>query len=203
MKMQEGSVLPVTATLGRYDSVGGSAMHPARKTMLWLNVLGGVAVLGSYAIGLTTHPLTRSEVWGNVPEGIRPLYSANMFFAAAGYLTFSYLLFFRTDPGAQRAAVGFGYGTWNWLYAGVLIPSALWMPLTFAMVDAPSPGLWLAIRATLGIVGLSALGFLVGLVKIRRHDPRPLNACAIAGACFFAIQTAVLDALIWPAYFPA
>lgn len=201
--MHDDRALPTPMGFGRQDTIGDSAMNPARRTMLWLNLLGGVAVLGSYYFGLSANPTTRGEVWGNVPLGIRPLYTANMFLAAAGYLTFTYLLLFETEPETQRSEVGFGYGRWNWLYAGVLIPSALWLPLTFAMIDAPSLGLWIAIRVTLAIVGLSSLGFVIGLVKLRRNSRRPLHTFALVGACFFSLQTALLDALIWTAYFPA
>jgi hypothetical protein len=171
--------------------------------MLWLNLVGGVAVIGSYVLGLASNPLTRTELWGELPLGIRPLYTANMFLAAAGYLVFSYLLFFRVDPEAQRAEVGFGYETWNWLYAGVLIPSALWLPLTFAMIEQPSAGLWLAIRASLGIVGVCSVGFVIGLAKLRRARSSPVRTLALGGAMFFCLQTAVLDALVWTSWFPA
>jgi hypothetical protein len=35
-------------SLHRRSGSGGRSMHPARRTLLWLNVLGGIAVLGSY-----------------------------------------------------------------------------------------------------------------------------------------------------------
>ena len=39
-------------------------MHPQKKQWLAINVLGGVAVLGSYAHGLITHPETRRSPLG-------------------------------------------------------------------------------------------------------------------------------------------
>jgi len=174
-----------------------------RRTLGWLNVIGGIAVLGSYAHGILTHPETRGEVWGGVPEGLRPLYGISMWLAAAGYLAFTGFVLRGLDPREVRLAGGFGYGAFLPLYALVLIPSALWMPLTFAMLERPDPVLWLAIRGVLALVGLGALGIIAALLTLR--DRRPLWAYvpALIGAVCFAFQTAVLDAIVWPAYFPA
>ena len=84
----------------------------------------------------------------------------------------------------------------------MLIPSALWMPLTFAMLDAPSPSLWLAIRAVLALVGLGSLGLVVAVATAQPLRAPIGRAVAVAGAIAFSFQTAVLDAIVWPAYFP-
>ena len=186
---------PATAHLG-------SAMHPQRRRMAWINVLGGTAVLGSYVHGLATHPATRGEIWGNVPDTLRPAYTITMLLAAAGYFAFTYLFFFRVDPRAMRIGRRFGFGAINALYAGVLVPSALWLPLTFAMIDSPNELSWMAIRLVLAVVGLSSAGLLASLLFMR---PRPRGwafPVAVAGCAAFCLQTAVLDALLWPAFFP-
>jgi hypothetical protein len=84
----------------------------------------------------------------------------------------------------------------------ILIPSALWMPLTFAMLEAPSDGLWWAIRLTLAAVGVGSLGLLAGLVAVRPSSPSLAHKLAVVGSLAFALQTAVLDAAVWPAFFP-
>jgi hypothetical protein len=88
------------------------------------------------------------------------------------------------------------------LYALILAPSALWMPLTFAMLEAPSGALWAAIRLTLAVVGLASLGLLAAIASARPADAPIARRVALAGALAFSMQTAVLDALVWPAYFP-
>jgi hypothetical protein len=175
-------------------------MHPQKRLMLWINVLGGVAVLGSYAHGLWTHPAGGAELWGGVPEALRPVYTGSMLLAAAGYFAFTYLLLFRLDP-AARVAGRFRFGLFNVLYAGILAPSVLWMPLTFAMLRQPGAGLWLAIRLTLALVGLASLGLLGALLGLEPR--RPAWACwlAVAGSLAFCTQTALLDALVWPVLF--
>jgi hypothetical protein len=178
-------------------------MHPDCRSLLILNILGGIAVLGSYALGIALHPGTSSQVWGGVPESIRPLYTVNMFLAAAGYFAFSFFVFFRLDPDRTRFPGGYGFRALHVLYALILFPSALWMPLTFAMLDAPSAALWAAIRLVLFLVGVGSIGLIAAVATARPVEAPIARGIAIAGAVPFAIQTALLDALIWPAYFPA
>jgi hypothetical protein len=109
-------------------------------------------------------------------------------------------VFRRLDP--ARALVGgrFGFGRFHLLYALILVPSALWLPLTFAMLEAPSGGLWLAIRVTLALVGLGSLGLMAAIASALHDAPAPADA--LVGAPFFLAQTAVCDALVWPGVLP-
>lgn len=170
-------------------------MFSSRSSLLWINLLGGIAVLGSYAYGLAANPLTRGDVWGGVPDALRPVYTVNMFLAAAGYFAFSYFVFFRVDPARL--------GVFHPLYLLILLPSALWLPLTFAMLEGPSPLLWWTIRGTLALVGLGSIGLLVALVAAPAREATGARRLALFGCAAFCIQTAVLDAIIWPAFFPA
>jgi hypothetical protein len=194
--------VPIRVESLALDPVGGGAMQASRRSLLWLNVLGGIAVIGSYVHGLASNPLTRGAVWGEVPEALRPLYTVNMLLAAAGYFAFSFFVFYRLDPARTRIAGRFGYGVFHLLYALILIPSALWLPLTFGMLAVPSPGLWLAIRGVLALVGIGSLGLLAAIYTAMPHDAPGARRAALVGCAFFALQTAVLDALVWPAYFP-
>ncbi len=177
-------------------------MHPQKKIMAWLNVLGGVAVLGSYAHGFATHPDTSSQLWGGVPEPIRPFYGLWMFVAAAGYLTFTYFLFFRVDPDRARVAGRFSFGLFNLLYAAILIPSALWMPLTFELLAGWSAGLWWLIRLLLWVIGLASLALIIALARLRPNQPPRLYRLAVVASIAFTVQTGLLDALVWVAYYP-
>jgi hypothetical protein len=177
-------------------------MHPAHRSLLLLNVVGGIAVLGSYAHGLLTHPGTSSQVWGGVPAGLRPLYTVSMPLAAAGYFAFGSFVFFRLDPERTRIAARFRFGAFHALYASILLPSALWMPLTFAMLEAPGGALWAAIRAVLGLVGIGSLSMVAAIAAAAPPRAPLARGIALAGALAFAFQTAVLDALVWPAFFP-
>jgi len=176
-------------------------MHRQKQAMLWINVLGGVAVLGSYAQGLSTHPGAVDALWGGVPQGLRTLYTAGMLVAAAGYFAFTQFLLFQLNPDEAQIGKRFGFGVFNGLYAAILVPSALWMPLTFAWLAHPSGGLWWAIRLVLAVVGLASLGLLEALLTVEPRRPAWAYWLAVAGSIGFCVQTAVLDALIWPASF--
>jgi hypothetical protein len=169
--------------------------------MALINLVGGIAVLGSYAYCLSAYSAQAGDFWGGVPEGLRPLYTVNMGLAAVGYFAFTYFLMYRLNP-VKVGGVRLDFATFNALYALILIPSALWMPLTFAMLEAPSDALWWIIRSTLAAVGIGAVGLLAGLVSGRPAAPSVAHKLAVAGSLAFCSQTAILDAVVWPAYFP-
>jgi hypothetical protein len=178
------------------------SLHPAHRSLLWLNVVGGIAVLGSYAHGIATHPGASSALWGGVPQALRPVYTLNMGLAAAGYFAVGFFVFFRLDPERTRVAGHFGFGAFHLLYALILVPSALWLPLTFAMLAAPGDALWAAIRLALALVGAGSLGLLVAVASAGPATAPVARSAALAGALAFSLQTALLDALVWPAWFP-
>jgi hypothetical protein len=176
-------------------------MNRQKRAMVWINVLGGAAVLGSYAQGLSTHPAAADALWGGVPQGLRTFYTAGMLVAAAGYLAFTQFLLLQLNPDEARIGKRLGFGVFNGLYAAILVPSALWMPLTFAWIGHPGAGLWWAIRLVLAVVGLASLGLLAALLSVEPRRPAWAYWLAVAGSIGFSVQTAVLDALIWAAFF--
>ena len=168
-------------------------------TLIALNVVGGAAVLASYGVGLSS--VSGEVLWGGVPDSIRPLYTVNMLLAAAGYFFFTHYILFRLDPETTRVAGRFGYGVFHILYALVLFPSALWLSLTAHVVEQPSPGAWAAVRIDLALVALGSLGLLASLISLGSNNRRG-RRLAIAGLIPFSVQTVILDALVWPAFFP-
>ncbi|MFC1847924.1 hypothetical protein ACFLXV_01255 [Chloroflexota bacterium] len=167
-----------------------------------INIIGGILVIGSYLLGARAHPGRAGEAWGNVPASIKPMYTVSMLTAAAGYFAFSYFIIFRLDPAEIAATNSFSYPVFILAYALILFPSAMWMPLTFAMLENPSRLLWWAIRVTLFVVGIGSLGLLALLLILNHNEPMWLLWLAVAGAILFCIQTAFLDAVVWPIYFP-
>jgi hypothetical protein len=176
-------------------------VHPQKKAWLAINVVGGVAVLGSYAHGIATHENPAQMLWGTTPAELQAVYDITMLLAAAGYFVFSYYFAFCTD--ADNVSVGpYGFGLISALYALVLVPSALWMPLTFAYFDAPSSALWVTIRLDLFAVGVGAVGLLVALFTMRPRPQGLASVLALLGLLLFALQTAFLDAIVWPQFIP-
>ena len=166
-----------------------------------LNVLGGIAVLGSYFYGVMLYDGDAGAAWGGVPDALRPLYIVSMLTAATGFfpMTAHVLLGLPRDV---RLFGRFGWSAFTAMYALILIPSALWMPLTFAYLEAPSPLLWTLIRVVLYAVGVGSIAVLAAIVTADPPGRATLRRWAIAGAIAFCFQTALLDALVWPYYFP-
>jgi hypothetical protein len=177
-------------------------MHSDQIALGIINAVGGILVIGSYVHGILNNPENRDQAWGGVPDKLRPLYTACMPLAAAGYFAFSYFILFRLDPSEARIADAIGFDFFYPVYVLILFPSALWMPLTFAMLDRPSRARWWAIRSTLTIVGLASIALLVGLLLLSTETSGYAYWLAVAGAAVFSVQTAMLDAVVWPRYFP-
>ena|GEM_PF-6633660 len=91
-------------------------------------------MLGTYVYGFRSHPEIIGRAWGGVPDSLLPVYTFNMMLAALGYFVFTPFLMTRVFGRNDRIAGKFGPGLLSLLYAGVLVFSALWMPLTLEMI---------------------------------------------------------------------
>lgn len=170
--------------------------------LLVINVLGGIAVLGSYIIVLRkAGPNAANAMWGGVPPAIRPVYGVSMIISALGYIAFFYFVVFKLVPAEVKIAGGFGYSLFYAVFLLMLIPSALWMPLTNAYVSNPGTALWAGVRIVLAIVGLASIALLWALLTLKAHSSGIAYWLAVAGSGYFAFHTAVLDALVWSALF--
>ena len=169
-------------------------MSSEKIAFVVLNVVGGTAVLASYALWLSNPSNDGGALWGTISGAGRIGYTASMLAAAAGYFAFAgYLL-------ASRSPTT----TWLWLlvlFALILFPSALWMPFAFEYLDAPSSALWWGMRCTLAVVGVASALLLLALMGFVPGSGTG-RTLAVAGAGAFAFQTLVLDALVWPLFFP-
>ena len=176
-------------------------MHPKKWLMLVINGLGGAAVLGSYALGFLTHPEASQVLWGGVPASIRSIYTADMLLAAVGYFAFIYFILFRLNPVKTRVAGRFGFGMFNFLFAGILFPSALWMPLTFLAVERASLALLWAVRIVLWVIGAASLALFYAILKVEPRRPLWAQRVALVGSIAFCIQTVLLDGIVWSYFF--
>jgi hypothetical protein len=177
-------------------------MDRRKKNLLWISLLGGIAVLGSYALGLVSHPGQGTALWGGVPQYLRVINIVSMSLAALGWLIFTSYLLFVLDLETARISLGAGFKAFSVLSAAVLIPSALWMPITFAYLAHPGSLVWLADRLVLILTGLASLGLLSALLNIQPRKPVWSFWLAFTGCVLFCIQTALMDALIWTNFFP-
>jgi hypothetical protein len=174
---------------------------PRRRRFIVLNATGGILVLASYAWGALASPDTMGSLWGGVPVGIQPVYTVNMLLSAAGYFLFAPYIALRVDTDRADVLGRFDYSIFGVMMFGlVMIPSALWLPLTSLMLSDPSSWLWAVIRVDLALVGIGSVGLFLALWTLKSPHA-PGRAMALLGLVPFCIQTALLDALIWPAYF--
>jgi hypothetical protein len=172
-----------------------------RVLLLAVNAIGGLAVLASYAHGISSPHAASGAIWGGVPASAQGLYTTSMFTAAIGYFPFTYLFAFHSDPARARIG-GASLNLVSVLYAFVLIPSAMWLPLTAQYLDAPSESGWIAIQATLAAVALGSAGLFISILRLEPRPPRKLRLAALTGCTFFCFQTVVLDAVVWVMLFP-
>ena len=175
-------------------------MSSTKRLLILVNFFGGIAVLGSYAWGLSTYPELRSALWGGVPESIRPAYTVNMVLATFGWLLLAYHLLRGTDKmrvGSRPAHLLFAI-----IQMLILIPSAFWMPLTLVVIQNGGALAWTMTRICLALVGV---GSVLQVWAAWGLEPRPKTTAGrtllIGGVIAFAVQTAVLDAIVWPEYF--
>ena len=174
-------------------------MNERRRALLLLIAIGGSAVLGSYL--LVFDPDVQAGIWGGVPESLKGFYTVNMLLAAASFFPATYLLAWQTDLGDFARETGWPFEALIGAYAAILLPSAAWLPLTALYLRAPSTPLWLLIRVDLLAVGLGATAVAIMLIRRARRGPG-LAWAAVAAFFFFWLQTMVLDALVWPWYYP-
>lgn len=140
-------------------------MHKQQKLLLAIILIGGVAVLGSYAWGILAIQNATQILWGDVPATIRSFSTLGMFTGALGYFAYSFFILFKLNPDHTRIYSRFGYEIFKFLYIAILIPSALWLPLTFLAVQNNSlMVLWLARLDLIVVAAASILLFLALLV---------------------------------------
>ena len=163
----------------------------AKRSLLLINVSGGILVLGSYIYGVATYDGSTSDLWGGVSDSLLPLYTTFIFLAAIGYFLFTYYVFFHISLGNNRVR------PFIIIYSLILFPSALWMPLTVNMLENPSDILLLLIRVVLAVVGISSIALLVAVLKNRNKGSQLAFTLSILGSILFIIQTLLFDAILW------
>jgi hypothetical protein len=176
-------------------------MGTQQLVLLIINVIGGIAVIGSYFLGLNAQPNGSGALWGGVPENIRPVYTVSMLLAALGYFAFIYFILFRLAPAETLIGGRFGYSLFYAIFLMILVPSALWMPLTNVYVGNPSQLAWVGVRTVLVLVALGSVALVWALLSLQTRVPGMAYWLAVAGSAYFTFHTALLDAIIWPALF--
>lgn len=170
------------------------------RAFLLLNALGGAAVLGSYALGLRDNPALAERLWGSMDEGWKRIFKLTMSGAAIGYFPMTWFVARHLPRGLRVGSMPLPW-VFFVAYALVLLPSALWLPLTVRHFADPSHLRWLCVRLDLFAVGLGSTALVTMLYAVRAAVKAPIAyRFAVAGAVAFWLQTAVFDAMIWPSF---
>ncbi|HAA56287.1 MAG TPA: hypothetical protein DCE42_16100 [Myxococcales bacterium] len=177
-------------------------MRKQSKQLLLLNIIGGIAVLGSYVYGFMGSEAQIESIWGGISSAMRPYYKISMLTAAAGYFPFTLFFLWRAEDTSSWLGGKMGGKELLVLYALMLFPSALWLPVTFVLVASPSFFLWLSVCIILATVGLASLGLLLALLTWRPGRWDAFRVAAVIGCVAFCVQTVLFDAIIWMIYFP-
>ncbi len=176
-------------------------MYIQQIILLIINILGGIAVIGSYIFGLSGQSGGANVLWGGVPVSIRPVYTVSMVISALGYFAFIYYILFRLVPSEVVIANHFGFLLFFFIFILILAPSAFWMPLTNSYVNTHLNSTWIAIRIVLALVGLASIALVWALLSLQTKNHTLSYWLAVAGSAYFAFHTAILDAVIWAALF--
>ncbi len=172
-------------------------LNTTQKIFLIVTTILGSLVLLSYVLGLRAGE-GADALWGGTPEKIRGVYTASMIVSATAYLIATVFIFMNMNNKELTLPFSLNMNIFIILYAILLVCSAVWIPLINQMVANPSTLIWVLIRASLILVGLSSLAILFLLIKI---SPRPTGALywsSVVGMTLFFIHTGILDAFLWP-----
>ena len=169
--------------------------------LLVINILGGIAVIGSYIFGIRAQSGGANALWGGVPANIRPVYGISMVLSALGYFAFLYFILFELAPDDVLIGGRFDFSLFYTIFLIILIPSALWMPLTNVYVGNPSKGIRIGVRTILALVGLASIALVWAILSLETKTPSVPYWLAVIGSGYFAFHTAVLDGIIWSALF--
>ncbi len=165
---------------------------------LLVNIIGGVAVIGGYVLGLSMYSEHREALWGGVQGNLRNAFTASMLLAAAGYITFCFATIFK--GGADEFGVNqiFVQYSLSVLSAIFLISASLWMPATIAFVHSGISYWWGIAVFSLWITALSLLWMTV---MIAFSDVQSISGTikysSVIGLAYITFHCMILDAVGW------
>ncbi len=165
-----------------------------------VNLVGGLAVLGSYCVGLYLYPDQRTALWGGVVGNWKTLFTTSMFFAAAGYLVFCYTM--TISDGANESSF-FGKYTFIILAAVFLFSASVWMPATLQYLDTKNEIWWIVSVTSLWITAasLTCMGLAFNFTEFPNVNLFQ-NSVTLIGIIWITFHCLVFDAIIWVAKFP-
>ena len=167
-----------------------------------VNILGGIAVLGSYIWGLSSYPEHRETLWGGISGAWRWVFFVSMMLAAVGYLTFAYYEFFRSGAKAYQENGILGPYTVSIICAVFLCASTVWMPSTLAYINTHQVQWWLVALSSLWVTAASLFLLLIALLLAGDYESSRYYYLAVGGIAYILFHCTVFDAVVWAIRFP-
>ncbi|HEY32794.1 MAG TPA: hypothetical protein G4O10_06775 [Dehalococcoidia bacterium] len=176
-------------------------METQQIILLIINIIGGIAVIGSYIFGIKAQSGGANALWGGVPPNIRPVYGVSMVLSALGYFAFLYFILFEIIPDEVLIGGRFDFSVFYLIFIFILLPSSLWMPLTNVYIGNQITSIKIGVRAVLALVGLASIALVWAILSLETTTQNVPYWLAVAGSSYFAFHTAILDGVIWSVLF--
>ena len=170
-------------------------------TLILINLIFGSMVLYSYYSGVTKEPALSLRLWGGVPTILQPLIVACMFISAVGYFFFTYNFLTNVDVQNVMFLNRFNYWTLHIIYLLILIPSMLWIDLTYKYMKSGSTFDWYIVVFVLFCVAIASVILFLFTIDTEFNNKNFIYLASVCGVSFFVFHTLFLDGLIWTVFF--
>ena len=134
--------------------------------LIFINVIFGSLVLLSYYKGVNREPDLSLKLWGGVPKVLQPYIVASMFISALGYFFFTANFLLNINPEEAKFLGKFNYWSLCVVYLFILIPSALWIELSFSYMKSGDINTWYCVVAVLYCVGFFSVLLLLSILLV-------------------------------------
>jgi len=173
-------------------------MH--KVSLVIINIIFGSLVLLSYYNGVTKNPELSLKLWGGVPKTLHTFITSFMFVGALGYFFFTAHLLINVET-SHMFFNRFSYWHLNFIYLMILIPSALWIDLTFLYMQSSTTINWIYVISCLYCVALFSIFLFLFIVETNIENYQWLYLPAVLGSLAFAFHTVFLDGILWTFFF--
>ena len=172
-----------------------------KLSLILINLIFGSMVLYSYYIGVNKEPELSLKLWGGVPSILQPIIISFMFISAIGYFFFTYNFLFNVDADNVLFLGKFNYWSLHILYLLVLIPSMLWIDLTYKYMKTGNQLDWIIIVSVLFCVAIASIFLFLFTIDTKLENKNFIYLASVIGSSIFVFHTLFLDGLIWTVFF--
>ena len=137
---------------------------------------------------------------GSSSGSLRTFIVASMFISAIGYFFFTTNFVLNVNLEEKKFLGKFPGWTLHIVYLLILIPSALWIDLTFQYLKTGVPLHGVYVLSALYCVGLSSILLFLFVVD-SGNTTQSIYLFSVIGAGFFVFHTMFLDGLLWTIFF--